>query len=333
MKYLARANPLLRPPVAKIASRAPSARTSVLAPPSLKRYYEYSKERFPLKQFLTLSAVISLLAALGTQAYIYGQHNDLFAVAMSIVAVFLLLLRLRLLDELKDLEHDRRFYPDRPLPRGLIRPKELTRVAVLVFLLEALVATSGGARSLGFFAVLALYSFLTLNEFFVRGWLRRHFTVYALSHEALVLPLCFYLYSLNGLGLADVTQPYFWLLTALIGGQFFLLEVTRKLRPVEFEVESQDTYTARYGIIPSCIMAGSLASGVAVLGILAATALGSSVAYVSYFGLAFLCPVGLSLLSFARRPNTDTAKATLNWSAGLVVATGALFTLAAWFVQ
>ena len=187
--------------------------------------------------------------------------------------------------------------------------------------------------SLGFFAVVTVYSFLTLNEFFVRNWLRRHFTVYVLSHEVMVLPLCLYLYSLNGFTLPEVIKPYFWLLTGLIAGQLFLLEVTRKVRPKEIEVATPDTYTARYGIVTSCILAGSLASVVAVFGILAAAALGSSIANVGYFGLILLGAVGFSLLSFARRPNKSTAKAAFNWSAGLVVAIGSFFILAVWFVR
>lgn len=332
MRKLVRNAPM-RPSPGTSHSYIQPARTSLLTSPWFKRYYQYSKERFSLKEFVPLSIIVSLLAALGTQAYLYGRPTDVSAAALSVAAVFLLFLRLRLLDELKDLEHDRHFYPARPLPRGLVRPRELALIAAAVFLVEALLAASGGARSLGFFAVVMLYSLLTLNEFFVRNWLRKHFTVYVLSHELLVLPLCLYLYSLNGFTLLDLITPYFWLLTGLIAGQLFLLEVMRKVRPKEIEVASADTYTARYGIVSACILAGSLALGVAVFGIITATVLGSSVAKVGYLGLALLGAVGFSLRSFSRRPNRYTAKTAFNWSTGLVVATGSFFILAVWFVE
>jgi len=326
MRYLVRHAPL-KPPPATGQRRSQSARTSLATPSWLKRYYQYSKERFSLKEFVPLSIVVSLLAALGTQAYLYGRPTDVPAVVVSFAAVFLLFLRLRLVDELKDLEHDRQFYPGRPVPKGLVRPREVALSAGAVFLLETVLAATGGAQSLGFFAIVAFYSFMTLNEFFIRSWLRRHFTVYVVSHEVFVLPVCVYLYSLNGLTLPDMMTPYFWLLTALIASQLFLLEVTRKLRPKELEVASQDTYTARYGIAASCILVGSLSLGVTVSSVLAAASLGSHVPNLSFLGLAILAPVASSLLAFARRPHPGTAKAVLQWSAGLVVATSALFIL------
>ena len=296
------------------------------------RYYQYLKERFPLGQFLPLSAVISLSAAFGTQAYFYGRPNSVSAAVMTFTAVLLLFLRLRLVDELKDLQHDREFYPERPVPRGLVRPPDVARAAVVVFLLEVIVATIGGIQSLGLFALVGLYSFLTLQEFFTRKWLRSHFTVYVVSHGVLILPFCFYLYSLSGLGLADIRKPYFWYLTAFISSIVLLLEVTRKLRSKELEVASQDTYTARYGVGYSCFLAGFLAASVAVTGILTATALGSDISGLGYVGLFFLIPVAYSLLAFAKRPIKRNANAVLSWCAVLAVATSALFTLTVWLV-
>jgi hypothetical protein len=201
----------------------------------------------------------------------------------------------------------------------------------VVFLLETAVAAAGGIHALGMFAVVALYSFLTLKEFFCRKWLRRHFTVYVASHEVLVVPVCFYLYSLSGLALAEVRQPYFWLLTAFIGCLLFLLEVVRKVRPKEAETAAQDTYTAQYGIRNSCILAGFLAAAVVVASILTSTTLRSDIAGLSYIGFAFLAPVLLSLRAFAGRPATVTARAALSWCGVLAVATSAIFSLTVWF--
>jgi len=323
MKYFPRSSPsdLARVAVRESADQRPA---------TLARYCQYLKERFPLRQFLPLSAVISLSAALGTQAYLYGRPHSVLAVALTFTAILLLLLRLRLVDELKDLQHDRQFYPERPVARGLVLPGDAARAAALVFLLETGVAAAGGVHSLGLFAVVALYSFLTMKEFFCRKWLRRHFTVYVTSHEVLVVPVCFYLYSLSGLALAEVRQPYFWWLTAFIGCLLFLLEVVRKLRPKEAETAAQDTYTARYGIRNSCVIAGALASAAVVGGILTSATIRSDIAGMSYIGLAFLAPVLLSLRTFAVRPTRVAARAVLTWCGVLAVATSVIFSLTAW---
>lgn len=329
MRFLVGHVPLNSPAAGE--SQRLSAYIASVVPSAITRYSQYSKERFSLKQFVPLSIVISGLAAFGTQAHLYGRLSNVPAVIASFAAVFFLLLRLRLVDELKDLEHDRSFYQGRPVARGLVQPREVAQVAAMVFFLEVLVATTGGTQSLASFAIVTLYSFLTLKEFFVRKWLRRHFTAYVVSHEVLVLPVCFYLYSLNGLTLPEVMQPYFYLLTAFIAGHLFLLEVTRKLRPKELDKASQDTYTARYGIVNSCILSGFLALWVTVTGILTIV-LGSRIANLGYISLALLGPVVFSLLTFIRRPDRGTAQAVLNWCVVLVVGTGALFILTVWFV-
>jgi len=304
-----------------------SVSTTYLVLSSLARYQQYLKERAPLKQFVSLAAVIGAVAAFGTQVFFYGQMKDIPVIMASFVAVLFLLLRLRLVDELKDLEHDRLFYPDRPVVRGLVSPREVAQAAAWVFLIETLIATTGGIKALSAFALVALYSFLTLREFFIRKWLRRHFTVYVVSHELLVLPVCYYLYSLNGLTSHHVMHPYFYLLTAFIAGHFFVLEVTRKLRPRELDQDSRDTYTARYGIVNSCILSGLLALWVMVTGIFTAATFSGRALGLGYAGLFLLGPFIFSLLTFARRPCLSTSKDVFNWCVGLVVGTSILFIL------
>jgi hypothetical protein len=297
----------------------------------LLRFYEYTRERFPLRQFVPLSIAVALPSALGTQTYLFGHLDNLAVTSSTSAAVFLLLLRLRLIDELKDLEHDRRFHADRPVSRGLIQPGEVARLAFAAFLLETLVAATAGTWALAFFAGLAAYSLLTANEFFIRSWLRRHFTAYVISHEVLLVPFCFYLFSLSGLTLSDLARPYFWLLTIFTGCQVFLLEVARKLRPKELDTAAHDTYTARYGIGPACVLAGLLALGSVVTSVLAAGALGGGVGVAAGSGLILLGAVLRSLLAFADEPSLRSAKATLGCSAALVLGTSALFTLTVWF--
>lgn len=296
------------------------------------RFRQYLAERFPIAQLLPLSALVSLPAALGTQVYVHSSLHNLPATLLTFGAVFLLLLRLRLVDELKDLEHDRRFYPDRPLPRGLVSPREVGWAAVGVFSLEVVVAAAGGVSALMFFAFVVIYSVGTTLEFFCSKWLRGNFTIYVVSHELLIIPLCFYLYSLNGLTMGDMAAPFFWGLTAHIGLLLLLLEVARKLSPSRaIELDPNDTYTSQYGAGVSSLVVGLLAIGATAAGILAVMMLRGGIIVLPLAGVAFLVPVDISLMAFVKRPDERTAKAVLNRCAALAVASSSLFVLTAWF--
>ena len=274
--------------------------------------------------------VISLPAAAGTQVYIESSHYDILATLVTFGAVFLLLLRLRLVDELKDIEHDRRFYPDRPLSRGLVQPQEVGWATAGVLLMETLLATSAGVTALAFFALVSLYSVATSLEFFCRKWLRSHFTVYVVSHELLIIPVCFYLYSLGGLTIGDVMTPYFWALTAYIGCLLALLEVARKLSPSRSGSGADDTYTSQYGAGVSSLVVGLLAVGTVTTSILTAVLLRGDITVLPLAGGAFLVPTVTSLIAFVKRPDERTAKAVLTRSVLLAVGSSSLFVLTVW---
>ena len=247
-------------------------------------------------------------------------------------AVLLLFLRLRLVDELKDLEHDRAFHPDRPLPRGLVEPWQMGTAAAGVFLVEVLVAASAGVHSLGFFTLVSLYSVFTFREFFCRNWLRRHFAFYAVSHELLIIPVCFYLYSLSGLSVSDVPTPLFWGVTAYIGCLLFLLEVARKLSPSRAESGSNDTYTSQYGPGVSALVVCFLAAGTIAAGIITAAMLRDSFPTFQLAGIVFLVPVGASLRAFIKQADDRTARMVLNRCAVLAVVSSSLLVLTAWSI-
>ena len=179
--------------------------------------------------------------------------------------------------------------------------------------------------------MVGLYSVATSREFFCRQWLRSHFTVYVVSHELLIVPVCFYLYSLSGLTIDDVATPYFWALTAYIGYLLVLLEVARKLSPTRADADANDTYTSRYGAGVSSLVVGFLALGTATTGILTSMMLRGDTPVLQFAGTAFLVPVAISLLAFIRRPDERAAKAVLNRCALLAVASSSLFVLTAWF--
>jgi 4-hydroxybenzoate polyprenyltransferase len=98
------------------------------------------------------------------------------------------------------------------------------------------------------------------KEFFVSEWLKNHFTTYIISHEILLIPLYFYLFSFSNFQFSDVKNIDFWFLTGFLFTSFFILEITRKFRSKKQEIASKDTYTAQYGIKGASFIVFILAS-------------------------------------------------------------------------
>jgi hypothetical protein len=213
----------------------------------LERLYIYSKERFNLWQYIPLSLIMAGVLAIGTQAYL-SQKIYIVPVLLGATALFLFFLRLRIFDEFKDYEHDFKYYPYRPVPRGVISKDELRSLLIPIIIFEFIIAFVAGQNSLQLFIVSFIYSLLMLKEFYVRNWIKARFTFYIVAHEILLFPLFFYICAISGFKLSFITNYFFWLLIILVGLFLFLLEVARKVRSKDQENDSRDSYTAQYGI-------------------------------------------------------------------------------------
>src|SRR5438046_7239539 len=147
------------------------------------RFWRYQSERFPLAGFAPLITVFTFSSAAysrlsrGEPGFIRGP---LFAVGALTALIFFFLLRV--LDEHKDADVDRRYRPELPVPRGLVTLAELRWIggAALVLVL-ALNAWAGPALLVPILGVGAWATLMT-KEFFARAWLRAHPAAYLLTH-------------------------------------------------------------------------------------------------------------------------------------------------------
>ncbi|MFO1448410.1 MAG: UbiA family prenyltransferase [Opitutaceae bacterium] len=96
-------------------------------------------------------------------------------------------LLLRIADEFKDQEEDE-VPPYRPVPRGLVRLRELAWIGVGVAAGQLLLALLIGTTLVSLLAVTWVYFGLMSREFFVREWLKARPVVYLFSHMA-IMPL------------------------------------------------------------------------------------------------------------------------------------------------
>lgn len=222
--------------------------------PLVIRLYQYQWERFPVVVVLLTSIVV-----LGSSLAIVDARVSLWQLIVGFVTLVLFPFHMRLFDELKDSEHDKKHYPNRPIPRGLISLQEVKRVLLFVIAGEILINLWWGLTA--FFALLValIYSGLAAKEFFIRSWLRKHFFAYLGLHQlqlAFVIP---YLYLLFGAELNlnnNILIAHFLMVFTLL----FLLEWARKMRREEDENVSRDTYSARLGRIGSTFVYDLLAT-------------------------------------------------------------------------
>jgi 4-hydroxybenzoate polyprenyltransferase len=176
----------------------------------------------------------------------------------SLVCFFLL----RVLDEHKDADDDRRFRPELPVPRGLVTLAELravgTAAGATALLLNALVAPVMLLPLL----LVAAWATLMTREFFVRDWLRAHASAYLVTHMAIMPLIDGYTTGLDWLP-AGRHPPVgvLWFLGVTFANGV-LIEIGRKLRAPADERTGVDTYTHVWGarLAPSvwlCALAAS----------------------------------------------------------------------------
>ncbi len=271
------------------------------------KYLQYLKERFPPQQFLLLAGLLAAVLGAFLQTRAYGRVASWPAVLLAALALLLFLFRLRLFDELKDYAHDRQFYPERPLQRGLVTTGDIKRLIFISLALETGLAAYGGAAPLAWFAASLVYSLLMFKEFFAPAWLRRRFTLYIFLHELLAIPLFFYAASLQVPGGRLYADPLAWTVVLFLGFQLFFLEIARKMRPPDLENEARDTYTAQYGVRGASILLVVAAAAALKLGV---SACGGDNRYLA--ALPFFIYFGYSVKVFSGRRDLRSSKAVFN---------------------
>lgn len=226
------------------AADAPPARSGSLA----RRLARYQAVRFPLAAYLPLIA----LAAFSAIAYSRAarEATGLVSAGAYLVCAFTLLagfFTLRVADEHKDADTDRRHRPHLPVPSGVVTLRELRMVAgVLVVAAAALNALLDAALLVPLLIVAAWVALMT-REFFVRDWLRVRPVPYLLSHMV-VMPLLFlYASSVDWLAAGAGAPRQLGVFLAAVFASGLALEIGRKVRAPGEERPGVETYSGHWG--------------------------------------------------------------------------------------
>lgn len=175
--------------MSQVIQRQPLRRHPSPQPHLWQRLWRYQQERFPLLKHSLLIAAFSFcavcLSALlrGQQEWPAGQ-----TAITAFVCLLLFFLQLRIADEFKDYTTDAQYRPERPVPRGLVRLRELGWLGLGAALVQLLLVWWLHPPLLLLLSGVWLYMAFMRVEFGLGAWLQQRPVAYLLSHM-LIVPL------------------------------------------------------------------------------------------------------------------------------------------------
>ena len=213
-----------------------------------RRFWIYQKERFPFFGHGLLIGSFSF-CAISYSRLVSGFDTFispwLFLLCLTnTIGIFFIL---RIYDEHKDAEDDKKYRTELPVPRGLISLRELRRIGISTFAILLLLNAIFEPLVLLPLTLVFIWMWLMGKEFFVRKWLLKRQFWYVVSHM-LIIPFVDIFASsfdwyLNGRS-APSGLLFFFALSFING---LVLEVGRKLKSPDQEKEGVKTYSVLLG--------------------------------------------------------------------------------------
>lgn len=268
------------------------------------RLWAYQAERFPLLRHGVLILVFS-----GGEAVFGALARDALpdwrVVAVAIVVCLLLFAQLRIADEHKDNEDDRRWRPERPVPRGLVTLAELRAVGIGAAVIQVAATALLDVRLT--LVLLLVWGWMALMsvEFFVPAWLKSRPVLYLISHMA-VMPLIALFAVACGARGDLLINPAVGVFLALAFLNGLVLEVARKSWAPEDEREGVETYSRLWGVHRSAAVVALAGTEAAALALTVQILLGLSWVFGLVVG-AGAALLGFAVVVYGRRPTTATA--------------------------
>ena len=214
--------------------------------PLVHRLWLYQAERFPLGKTAVLLGVFSA-ASLAVSAQLAERPlPPVWTFVVMWLVCLVVFFQMRASDEWKDLDDDRRYRPERPVPSGLVSLRLIAGLAVAAGAVAVLLTASVSVALLLFLALVWLWLGLMTFEFFAPEWLKRRPLLYLVSHMA-IMPLIDLLMT-AGEWLPHGAPPQgLWLFLALSFVNGCVLEVGRKVWSPASERAGVETYSALLG--------------------------------------------------------------------------------------
>ncbi len=213
----------------------------------IKRLSIYYREMFPIIPRLLLGVIVFLeihfLILLN-----YGvDHFDLgIQELVCIYTIFAFYMWLRIADDFKDYEHDKRLFADRPLPSGRVKKKDLL-ISCWFFQIVAIVLNLLYMNNLVFFVILYGYGYLMSRWFFHKHKIQTNLILAIITHNPVQIFVNLYVISFT---LIKYQLKYnTWVVLLVMFTLYFpslIWEVSRKIRAPKDETE-YTTYSKIFG--------------------------------------------------------------------------------------
>jgi 4-hydroxybenzoate polyprenyltransferase len=224
------------------------------------------------------------------------------------LSLFMIMLILRLMDEIKDHETDLKLFSNRPLPSGKVQEKDIIFSLKVVVLLYIIINIFSPETLWIALAVLA-YTFLMFRYFFIPTVLKENLLLNLATHNPIVPIMLTYVLTLfaaeHGLGPGDLSWSYVCILVVMYWTMFFAWEISRKIRSAE-EEDDYVTYSRIFGPIGAV----SLALGAQTVTLAAALIFDSAMSMPILFLLIVWAGYVITMsgyLRFIARPNHKTS--------------------------
>lgn len=288
--------------------------TQLQAPPPaisrgnvLQRLWQYQRERFPVFAHGLLIAAFSF-SGVCLSAILRGSEQlpsaaTLFVAFACALSFFF---QLRVADEFKDAEEDRRHRPYRPVPRGLVSLSELLAVAILTAIAQVVLCLLLKPDLIPLLIGAWTYLGLMTGEFFAPDWLRKHPVVYMCSHM-MILPIidCF----ITACDWLPGNAPHglLWFLAV----SFFnglVIEIGRKLRSAPEEEANVETYSSLWGLQAAGLVWLTMMFLTAVCATITAMHYGMSLMTGGVLAVLFLVNVAVSIDLVQKQKSSNASK-------------------------
>lgn len=216
----------------------------------LKRLHIYFKERYPIIPRLILGVIVFLeihFIILLNQGVTKDQFRIGIQEFVGAFTVFAFLLWLRIADDLKDFETDKKLFPDRPLPSGRVFKKDIVIACVIVQAITVALNVIFMWKNIIFFIVLYFYGYLMSKWFFQKAKIQPSLPLALVTHNPVQAIVNLYIiaftvekYDLKVFTLTNVMALWTLYFPALIW------EVSRKIKAPKDE-NDYTTYSKLFG--------------------------------------------------------------------------------------
>ena len=213
----------------------------------LKRLNIYFKERYPIIPRLALGLIVFLEIY-----FIVLLNNGVVKFDIGIqeivgsFTVFAFLFWLRVADDLKDYETDKKLFKERPLPSGRVKIKDVVIICSIIQAI-AIILNLIFMNNVWFLAILYVYGYLMSKWFFQKSKIQPNLMLAVITHNPVQMIVNLYIisftcikYSLNPFSLTTTMALFTLYFPALIW------EIARKIKAPKDE-NDYTTYSKLFG--------------------------------------------------------------------------------------